>query len=91
MVPAGNKAKCLLSVNHNSFNSFTLTPGSQFGFSVFVVVTNYSDEVQTTATTTKNKHSSGMKVAPKRDKLHSSDLQYIYICIYASHIYASVN
>ena len=29
-----------------------------------------------------------MKVAPKRDKLHFNDLQYI---IYASHIYASVN
>ena len=27
---------------------------------------------------------SGMKVAPKRDKLHLSDLKYIYICIYIS-------
>ena len=27
-----------------------------------------------------------MKVAPKRNKLHFSDLQYIYIYIYASHI-----
>ena len=32
-----------------------------------------------------------MKVAQKRDKLHFSDWQYIYICIYASQIYASVN
>ena len=37
------------------------------------------------------KHSSGMKVTPKRDKIHFSDLQYIYICIYASHMYVSVN
>ena len=34
--------------------------------------------------------SSGMRVAPKRDKLHSNDLKYIYICIYVSHTYASV-
>ena len=32
-----------------------------------------------------------MKVAPKREKLHFSDLQYIYISIYASHMYFSVN
>ena len=32
-----------------------------------------------------------MRVAPKRDKLHFSDLQHIYPCIYASHKYASVN
>ena len=32
-----------------------------------------------------------MKVPPKRDKLHFSDLQYINICTYASHIYGSVN
>ena len=31
-----------------------------------------------------------MWVAPKRDKLHFNDLQYIYICMYASHTYASV-
>ena len=36
-------------------------------------------------------HSLGVKVAPKRDELHYSDLQYIYICIYVSHIYAIVN
>ena len=27
----------------------------------------------------------------KDSKLHFSDLQYIYICIYASHAYATVN
>ena len=33
-------------------------------------------------------HSSGMKVASKRDKLHFSDLQYIYKCIqYMPHTY----
>ena len=36
----------------------------------------------------KKKHSSGMRVAPKRDNLHFSDLQYIYICTYALHTYA---
>ena len=39
----------------------------------------------------KKNHSLSMKVAPKRDNLHFSDLQYIYIWMYASHIYASVN
>ena len=39
----------------------------------------------------KKQHSSVMKVAPKREKLHFSDLQYIYISIYASHMYFSVN
>ena len=37
------------------------------------------------------KHSSHMKVAPKKDKLYFNILQYIYICVYGSHIYASVN
>ena len=32
-----------------------------------------------------------MKVVPKRDKLNFSDLQQIYICIYASNVHASVN
>ena len=31
------------------------------------------------------------RVASKRDKLHFSDLQYIYICKYVSYTYASVN
>ena len=39
---------------------------------------------------TKNKISSGIKVAPKGDKLHFSDLQCIYISI-ASYIHSSVN
>ena len=37
------------------------------------------------------KHSSGMRVSPRRDKLHFIDLQYICIYIYASHTYAAVN
>ena len=39
---------------------------------------------------TKNEISSGIKVAPKGDKLHFSDLQCIYISI-ASYIHSSVN
>ena len=31
-----------------------------------------------------------MKIAIKRDQLHFSDLQYIYLCVYALHIYALV-
>ena len=27
-----------------------------------------------------------MKIAPERDKLHFSDLRYIYICMYASYM-----
>ena len=64
----------------------TLTPGDQMWCLVAIAAaaTTYSDEVQPQQQqkATQFKHEN----CTKESKLHFSDLQYIYICIYASYI-----
>ena len=46
---------------------------------IFVVVFSQTNQI---SFKNKKKHSLGMKLAPRRDKLHFSDLLYIYIYVY---------
>ena len=46
---------------------------------IFVVVFLQTNQI---SFKNKKKHSLGMKLAPRRDKLHFSDLLYIYIYVY---------